>query len=208
MQRLAFAARRSVLPSVVTLLAILVLSNPLAASATSDASPGDTVHLSTMSLEIVGATDDQASTIVAAAHRFEATDLRLPDLHVIVHRDSTACHGHDGYWTPGPSRDRIDLCVIQEVLVLHEMAHAWDHHAVSDATRAAFMGLHPGDAWRQDGTHRQQGIERFADAVAWGLLAAPVELGAIDETIRRRALERRAAAFEVATGRPAPRLQR
>jgi hypothetical protein len=147
---------------------------------------------------------DAATTelIEWAVARYTETGLELPDVEFFVHTDDRdACDGHDGYWHPGRNADRIDICEATELLVLHELAHAWEHHSVTDDTRDAFMAVHPGDEWRDEGVgHFAQGIERFAEAVAWGLKSKTIP----EKNVT--ALHERIELFEMVTGVPTPRL--
>ena len=57
--------------------------------------------------------------------------------------DRASCDGYMGLWHRGGRADRIDVCVAVEWLILHEIAHACDSHAVDDTTRTAFMAQYP-----------------------------------------------------------------
>ena len=133
--------------------------------------------------------------------RYVDAGLELPNLEFFVHPDRDDCNGHKGYWHPGRRADRIDICTATESLILHEIAHAWDHHSVTDGTRDHFMALHPGEKWEDDGVgHFAQGIERFAEAVAWGMKSNPIPADNVD------ALSERIELFETITGVASPRL--
>ena len=133
--------------------------------------------------------------------RYVDAGLELPNLEFFVHPDRDACDGHKGYWHPGRTADRVDICAATESLILHEIAHAWDHHSVTDETRDAFMALYPDDEWEDDHVgHFAQGIERFAEAVAWGLGSNPIPADNVDALVERIEL------FEMITGFASPRL--
>lgn len=141
-------------------------------------SPAETRH----QITIHGGDDATATLIRGAVARFDVAGLVLPDIEFFVHGDDdlTPCGGHRGFWHHHIATDRVDICVPGESLVLHELAHAWDHHSVDDTTRDAFMALFPDEAWVDANTsHAEQGIERFADAVTWGLESRPDQAGVV-----------------------------
>jgi hypothetical protein len=163
--------------------------------------PGDAVI-------IHGGDAATASLIHRSVARFEQIGLALPALEFFVHDGGlTACEGHRGYWRHRPDRDRIDICVPGESLMLHELAHAWDHHAVDDASRDAFMALYPDEAWvDQSAAHEAQGIERFADAVTWGLEFRSDETGIVMSRHGAEVRQHNIDTFVLITGAEPPRL--
>ena len=154
-------------------------------------------------ITIHGADDETTTLIERSVARYAEAGLELPNLEFFVDTDDdrTGCDGHKGFWHPGGNADRIDVCVATESLILHEIAHAWERHAVDDTTRTAFMARHPESEW-QDETigHLAQGIERFAESVAWGLKDRDIPEGNVD------ALQQRIDEFELITGITSPRL--
>jgi hypothetical protein len=157
----------------------------------------------TQPVTIHGADDETTSLIERSVARFAEADLELPNLEFFVatDEDRTACDGHKGFWHPGGSADRIDVCVATESLILHEIAHAWENHTVDDNTRIAFMALYPENEWEDESIgHLAQGIERFADSIAWGLKDRDIPEHNVD------ALQPRIDEFELITGTTTPRL--
>lgn len=60
-------------------------------------------------------------------------------------------------------------------MVFHELAHAWDHHNLSDEDRRAFLNHTGLTSWNDPGARwGEQGAEVAANAVAWSLLDVPL----------------------------------
>ena len=119
---------------------------------------------------IYGATQEQRRVIEKAIARYAEAALPLPDLRIYVHQDREPCHGYLALFNKDYSGHRIDLCEDGSLIVLHELAHAWEHHHVSDATRAAFLEQIGRTVWNhKDTLHEERGIEAAARIVAWGL---------------------------------------
>jgi len=82
-----------------------------------------------------------------------------------------------------PKRTEIRLCVtevgpLQEWLVLHEIAHAWDHHTLAGEAREAFLTTRGLSSWRNGDWH-ERGAEHAAEIIVWGLMDRPVRPGRI-----------------------------
>lgn len=155
--------------------------------------PGTTV--------ITGADADTEAMIVDVSHLFAISGLELPHLRINVHPTDDGCDGHPGLYGKAGDPYRIDLCSLHANLVGHELAHAWEHLNVDDATRARYMDQMGVDQWfDHDAPHPARAIERAANAIAWGVREQPIQ---------RMSLARHAdelAAFELLTGRPSPRI--
>ena len=96
---------------------------------------------------------------------------------------------------------RVDICVVEQPLILHELAHAWEHHFVTDATREAFMAATDAPSWEDPNhAHKARGIEKAAYLVAWALEDAPLQrfsAGLYMDDL---------ANYELLTGSPSPRI--
>lgn len=133
------------------------------------------------SLEAIDA--PQADAISWALALFEKADLDLPVIEFVGHDDRDACHGRDGAARRTDEGARISLCAreigpVQEWVILHEIAHAWDYHNLDDERRAAFLELRGLEAWR-DGVWHERGAENAAEIMVWGLIDRPVKPGHI-----------------------------
>jgi hypothetical protein len=118
---------------------------------------------------------------------FDEAGLTLPPIEVHGHRGTETCGGRPGLhrWIDG--RSRIDLCTrfsrsSQELLVLHELAHAWDRVSLTPARREAFLELRGLTDWRHEDLDHwaDLGAEHAAEIVMWGLADRPVRVVRID----------------------------
>jgi hypothetical protein len=148
---------------------------------------------------VYGADPAAEARIEWAMTRFADAGLALPVLRVYVHPTMDGCQGNAGLYSHDGTHGRVDLCTPSTWALLHELAHAWEHHSMTDTTRHAFLertGLgtwaDPGAAWVERGT------EAAAQTVAWGLLDIP--LTNPDRFTEELHL------FELLTGTPTPRL--
>lgn len=149
---------------------------------------------------INGADPELTAVIEAAIERFNTAGLTLPALHVYVHPTRDGCRGAAGLFGRDESWDRIDLCTRVKWTILHELAHAWEHHTMSDATRRAFLDHTGLEAWHGYGDldWEDRGIEAAAQAIAWGLLDTAIANPA--------AFGQQLHQFELLTGISSPRL--
>jgi len=116
---------------------------------------------------IYGATESERRDIRAKISLFATAGLRLPQLRIYVHGSTAGCGGHSGLFDKDRSGQRIDIC---GNVVLHELAHAWELHNMSNQTRQAFMDYTGLDVWNHaDTDHKLRAIERAATVVAWGV---------------------------------------
>lgn len=152
-----------------------------------------------LSTSIHGASFEYETQIAEAVQRFADAGLRLPPLHIYVHRSQDGCHGYLGYYGDG---QRVDICMWAEQIILHELAHAWERHHVADETRAAFIEHTDSTTWDDLDTPRERrGIEVAAETIAFGLSSKPLSDTA---AITNRA---RLEGYELLTGNPSPRLR-
>jgi hypothetical protein len=115
-------------------------------------------------------------------------------------------------FTPGPENcggfqgryysatETVSVCVdehasdlVLRTTLLHEMSHAWAHHHLDAASRAAFVELRNTPTWNSwDFAWSDRAIEHAAVVMAWGLMdiATPVKPvgdtspGALEESFR------------------------
>jgi hypothetical protein len=148
----------------------------------------------TPSIVIVGATDEDARIVLDAVARFAAAGMALPDLEV---RILARCQSGQGMFLPDESA--VEVCLVSEHLLVHEMGHAWEHAHVDEATRERFMVAAGAESWRSSATiWRLRGIEMAANVIADSLSDAPLSQNDLvdggDEML-----------FELLTGHPSPR---
>lgn len=152
-------------------------------------------------IEILGADEEMREITRWAANRFASVGLELPRLTIHLHQDESGCNGKLGLYGRGGDRNRIDLCMSLERIVLHELAHAWERHHLTDRHRAELLEAWNLDHWQgKDVDYLERGVEIAANIVASGLGSKP--LTPAETRIRRVALER----FEQITNIVSPRV--
>jgi len=151
---------------------------------------------------IYGASADFEPVIEGAIERYTSIGLVLPSLRIYVHAAGAGCQGHEGIFGQFGQRDRIDLCTESRFIVLHELAHAWEQHTISDETRLAVLE-HTGKAvWHdRDLPWLDSGAEVAANNIAWGLMGPPLT----EPEIQR--FERLLDRFTLLTGVTSPRIE-
>ena len=151
---------------------------------------------------IYGADPRFRSVIEAAIDRYESIGLDLPPLRIYVHSTQEGCQGELGTYGQYGSTDRIDLCTEAKFYVLHELAHAWEQHAISDETRRAVLDQAELDVWHDRGIPwLRSGAEIAANTIAFGLLDLPLtetEAGYFEVQLSR---------FRLLTGANSPRIE-
>lgn len=132
-----------------------------------------------------------------AVGRFAAAGLELPGGELHLHDDRADCAAPDGrlrngYMSGGPGGFELHVCTNRSVL-LHELAHLWDNHAMTDELRTALMDLRGLETWNHD-LWNQAGGEHLASIIAWGLGGGrPTSISQIDDASL-------ATAYELVTG--------
>ena len=173
-----------------------------------------TVTYADATIEILNGTPELAPFVEWGFRRFDDAGLAVPRVASVTflhaHR---ACHNLAGAAASTDNGADITLCRTADdicgdeacrtwparhrQLLLHELAHPWlDDHA-DDRTRSEFLELiglphwwEPGDPWEE------RGVEWAAHAIAWGLMADPVDIAPeLDTTC-----EERIAGFHILTG--------
>jgi hypothetical protein len=89
-----------------------------------------------------------------------------------------------------------------ELLILHELAHAWDGHTLTDERRTAFLdwrGLH--QWWGTEHEHwGEYGAEQAAETIVWGVIDRPIRASQIPPPYNNCGHLR--TAYLMLTGRP------
>ena len=149
-----------------------------------------------------GADAEAMQRIEKALTAFKDAGLDLPVLLIHVYTDLKGCDGFAGFYRRNAAGDQINLCprLHPDFTILHELAHAWEAHAIDDNTRDAFLELHALDTWwGAEVRWKERGGEQAAETIAKGLRDRPypaIHLDAID------LLE---AGYQLLTGRHSPR---
>jgi hypothetical protein len=114
--------------------------------------------------------EGQRERAIWALGRFEEAGLELPSLTIHLHSDQAECGGGNGYLTDLPGGEFLIHSCGNEFTLLHELAHAWDMHALDDDTRDSFLVDAQATTWRNDENWYLAGGEHAANTIAWGLL--------------------------------------
>ena len=107
---------------------------------------------------------------------FQDAGLRLPGIDFVGHADRAMCNDKDGI---------ARLCTTetnlwQKRIVIHEMAHAWDHHTLDHEAREELMAIRTIKGWR-DGEWHERGAEHAAEIITWGVIDQPLNITTIEE---------------------------
>jgi hypothetical protein len=119
-----------------------------------------------------------------ALTRFDRAGLMLPPLVISFHDERADCGGNFGLFRSGAPA-RVDICgfnwdrfvVTARKTVLHELAHAWLGHTLTEAARGRFLDLRGLQTWGDDEfPWEEQGSEQAAEIIAWALIDEDLEL--------------------------------
>lgn len=156
---------------VIATIAMLGLFGALSAPSPEHAAPPAKVATTGTSISAVvtieGADAEQAAVIDEAFGRFAAAGLELPVVTVVVDGSGSACDGNNGLFLGERRPVTIAICHVSTYVVLHELAHAWDHSALDDAARLAFMHATGTETWNDHTVAwSERGVERVANTIA------------------------------------------
>ncbi len=150
---------------------------------------------------VIGGAIGQRATAFWALGRYEALGLEVPPIEIHLHQDLAECKGNRGIYNAG--LQRIDVCVDEPCVMLHEIAHAWNHENLNDAQRSEYVSTGDFGSWDDPETPWfDRGSEDAADTIAWALLAEPITMASPDGPIAQRS-----SAFTFLTGLAASRVQ-
>jgi hypothetical protein len=138
-----------------------------ASAATAEPAPTASALLASGIGGVGGSPELQQRAEMAAQHFIDA-GLDLRGVVIVFHPTTDGCGGHDGVYRP--ATHRVDICNTNEFIIIHELAHAWDHANLDDDTRRRYMELRGLEAWNDSSVPwKQRGIEDLAETVVWGL---------------------------------------
>jgi hypothetical protein len=150
---------------------------------------------------IYGADEDERAEVEAGIEALTSAGLPLPDLRIYVHDTEEGCGGNLGLFRQGGDLHRVDICLVEQALIRHELAHAWEHHSMDEATRQEFMERTGLETWNDhDEAHHSRAIEEAAYLVVFGLESAPIQRISASHYSEDLAL------YELLTGSPSPRV--
>jgi hypothetical protein len=168
-----FSTARSTLP----LIGLVLALNASGGDAPAAASPSHTATRFRAA---------QEATIDWAVGLFDEAGLSLPGIDFVLDTTVEPCHGRRGWYSGADGRPVIHICTheggpVPELLILHELAHAWDGHTLTDERRTAFLdwrGLH--QWWGTEHEHwGEYGAEQAAETIVWGVIDRPIRASQI-----------------------------
>lgn len=120
---------------------------------------------------------------------FDEAGLDMPALRYVHHGgDPVPCGGRAGVHHVVDGVSVIELCepkpsTATEVMILHETAHAWAEHSLTDADRDAFQRLRGFSHWRnyEAVAWHENGTEQAAEILVWGLIDRPIRMIRIND---------------------------
>ncbi len=101
---------------------------------------------------VVGGTSENTRDVEWAVAQFADAGLKLPSVVVEFHADDAGCDGYDGVFRGGQDPFRLDICTANRYIILHEFAHAWDRHNMTDEMGQEFMELRGLTVWNGSGS--------------------------------------------------------
>ncbi len=144
-----------------------------------------------------GGSSAQQQAVLVAVDRFASVSMELPDLDIRIHDDFTGCAGHHGLYHREGDVAVIDLCSDREILLFHEIGHAWEQFTLADDDRDAFLERTGAESWSDQAiAHHLRGAEIAADSIAYALIQRP------GVALQARPLD----LFEALVGSEAPRV--
>ncbi|MFC2153412.1 hypothetical protein ACFLQ7_02125 [Actinomycetota bacterium] len=130
--------------------------------------------------KVTGGDKEARASVEWAVGLFAAVDLELPPFTMAIHADDGPCGGYAGVARLAEVPLHIDVCNSHRLIIVHELAHAWDHVTLTDAEREAYMETRGLQSWNDASVEwKDRGIEDLAQVLVWGLLridrAQPVD---------------------------------
>lgn len=138
-------------------------------------------------IETVDSHDEEA--VNWARERYQEARLSIPAIRVSFHNSSEPCNGSRGGHRIDHGLSRVFICISEggptrelkvKRTLLHEFAHAWDAHFVTDDVREEFLELRGLEEWSFEVPYEQRGMEHAAETITWGLMDEPIVFGSYD----------------------------
>jgi len=171
--------------TVVAVAAFLTVS--VEPKAVSDA--GDAAIATPPAVELVDMPADFAAAATWAMDLFHEAGFDLPPLRYVFHGEhAEPCSGRLGLQHRVDRVNVIELCTSEmsfptQVRILHETAHAWVDHALTDDRKAAFQHVRGWTYWRnyELAPWHENGTEQAAEIMVWGLIDRPLAIVQINQ---------------------------
>ena len=117
-------------------------------------------------------TAEQQELVDHALERFAAQGLELPSIDFVFRSDAVTCNGFKGRYYRKTAT--LEMCSMDPITMLHELAHAWANQNLTDASRAEFVESRGLDGWNDhDDPWERRGTEHVAETIAWALAEDP-----------------------------------
>lgn len=150
--------------------------------------PDVTTSAATTQVEFVDLSAEQVEIATWAVGLYHEAGLALPAITFVYHGDdSDACSGWFGVHEVTERGSVIGICTSRhtaqiEALFVHELAHAWCAHSLSDERRGDFQELRSCPIWRGvDVPWHERGAEQAAEILVWGLIDRPTGVVTIND---------------------------
>lgn len=135
-----------------------------------------------------GLSPQQQVLVDEAVGLYAEAGLELPQVRFTATDDTSECEGRAGIARRKKGHTQIVLCTTEagpadEWLIIHELAHAWDYHNLTDDTKTAFSELRGTTSWLgRDVEWHERGGEHAAEIMVWALIDRPIDLVRISNT--------------------------
>lgn len=159
----------------IAVLLIVVQITPMSAVSVPDV----TTSSAGASVEFVDLPAGQVEIATWAVGLYDEAGLALPAITFVFHGDDTeVCDGWFGRHDATAGGSVIGICTSRtgppiEALFIHELAHAWCAHSLSEQRRSDFQELRGCPVWRGDVPWHERGAEHAAEILMWGLIDRP-----------------------------------
>jgi hypothetical protein len=125
-------------------------------------------------------TDEQRNLLDWARDRFGGAGLDFPAVEFVFHDSSRDCYQHVGLYFP--AANSLHMCRLDKKTVLHELAHAWAHHSLSEEQRQQFVAFSDAASWNDnDVAWEYRATEYAAEAMTWALMDQDITVRWINE---------------------------
>ncbi|MET0910901.1 MAG: hypothetical protein ABWZ99_15655 [Ilumatobacteraceae bacterium] len=140
-------------------------------------------------VDLVDMPPEFAAAATWSTELFAQAELVLPPLRYMFHGDDTEpCSGRPGMHHPVDGVNVIEICTSEmsnamQGTILHETAHAWLDHTLTDQRKAAFQRLRGWTYWRDydRAAWHENGTEQAAEIMVWGLIDRPLAMIRINQ---------------------------
>ena len=118
---------------------------------------------------------------------FDQAEMELPAIEFRFHGDDVSgCNGNEGLHRPRGELSIVEICTSvvgwsTQVMVLHELSHAWSEYSADADDLAAFQELRGYDHWLnyEEALWHENGTEQAAEILVWGLVDRPMDMARI-----------------------------